>query len=80
MSFRHEKYGNRTELSKYIWRLKRKGKVFCMSCDIRKAPAYSNQSKRCDLCQMKCTLREVVCKLFLALLLCLSVAAPIPYV
>ena len=51
MSFRHEKYGNQTELSKYIWDLKREGKIFRVSWDIlRKAPAYSNLSKRCDLC------------------------------
>ena len=51
MSFRHEKYGNRTELSKYIWSLKREGKIFRVNWDIlRKAPAYSNLSKRCDLC------------------------------
>ena len=51
MSFRHEKYGNRTELSKYIWDLKLEGKIFRVSWDIlRKAPAYSNLSKRCDLC------------------------------
>ena len=50
-SFRHEKYGNRTELSKYIWDLKRESKTFRVSWDIlRKAPAYSNLSKRCDLC------------------------------
>ena len=51
MSFRHEKYRNQTELSKYIWDLKREGKIFRVSWDIlRKAPAYSNLSKRCDLC------------------------------
>ena len=51
MSFKHEKYRNRTELSKYIWNLKHEGKIFRVSWDIlRKAPAYSNLSKRCDLC------------------------------
>ena len=51
MSFRQEKYGNRTELSKYVWSLKREGKIFRVNWDIlRKAPAYSNLSKRCDLC------------------------------
>ena len=50
-SFKHEKYGNRTELSKYIWDLKHEGKIFHVGWDIlRKAPAYSNLSKRCDLC------------------------------
>ena len=51
MSFRHEKYRNQTELSKYIWELKREDKTFRVNWDIlRKAPAYSNLSKRCDLC------------------------------
>ena len=51
MSFRHEKYGNRTELSKYMWSPKREGKIFRVNWDIlRKAPVYSNLSKRCDLC------------------------------
>ena len=51
MSFRHERYKNRTELSKYIWDLKREGKTFRVGWDIlRKTPAYSNLSKRCDLC------------------------------
>ena len=51
MSFRHEKYGNQTELSKYIWNLKRERKIFSVSLGIlRKAPAYLNLSKKCDLC------------------------------
>ena len=50
-SFRHEKYWNRTKLSKYIWNLKREGKNFRVNWNIlRKAPAYSNLSKRCDHC------------------------------
>ena len=51
MSFRHEKHGNRTELSKYIWSLKREGKNFRVDWDIlKRAPAYSCLSKRCELC------------------------------
>ena len=51
MSFRHERYENQTELSKYIWRLKREGKDYRIGWDIlRRAPAYSSLSKRCDLC------------------------------
>ena len=51
MSFRHDRYENQTELSKYIWRLKREGKGFNVDWDIlRRAPAYSSLSKRCDLC------------------------------
>ena len=36
VSFRDEKYGNRTELSKYAWSLKRNGKIFRLSWDILK--------------------------------------------
>ena len=51
MSFRHERYENQTELSKYVWNLKREGEIFRVRWDIlRKAPAYSNLSKKCDLC------------------------------
>ena len=51
MSFRYERYGNQTELSKYIWGLKRDGKTFRVRWDVlRRAPAYSCLSKRCDLC------------------------------
>ena len=53
-SFKHEKYGNRTELSKYIWNLKREGKIFPVSWGVlRKASAYLNLSKKCDLCLTK---------------------------
>ena len=51
MSFRHEKHEHRTELSKYIWKLKREGNIFRVGWDIlRRAFAYSCVSKRCDLC------------------------------
>ena len=51
MSFRHEKYGNQTELSKYIWNLKRERKIFRVCWGIlRKSPVYSDLSKKCDLC------------------------------
>ena len=44
-------YGNQTELSKYIWCLKRKGDIFNMDWDVlKRVPAYSCLSKRCDLC------------------------------
>ena len=33
MSFKHEKYEDWTELSKYIWGLKREGKIFYVSWD-----------------------------------------------
>ena len=51
MSFKHEKCGNRTELSKYIWNLIREGKIFRVSWGVlRKASAYANLSKKCHLC------------------------------
>ena len=51
MSFRRNKYENRTELSKYIWRLKHEGKGFHVDWNIlRRVPAYSSLSTQCDLC------------------------------
>ena len=51
MSFRKEMYENQTELSKYIWSLKRDGNNFRVGWEVlRKAPAYSCLSKQCDLC------------------------------
>ena len=50
-SIRHEKYGNSTELSKYIWQLKKEGKEFKITWSInQRAQAYSNITKRCNLC------------------------------
>ena len=54
MSFKDEKYENRMELSKYIWKLKREGETFHISWSIlRRASAYSSLSKRCNLCLME---------------------------
>ena len=51
LSFRKERYGNQTELSKYIWCLKREGNTFRVCWDVlKRLPAYSCLSKRCDLC------------------------------
>ena len=51
MSFKHEKKRNDTELSKYLWELKEKKENFTISWKIlAKARAYSNVSKRCNLC------------------------------
>ena len=51
LSFRKERYANQTELSKYIWALKREGNNFRVNWEVlRRAPAYSCLSKRCDLC------------------------------
>ena len=50
-SIRHEKYGNSTKLSKYVWQLKKAGKKFKITWSInRRAQAYSNITKRCNLC------------------------------
>jgi len=51
MSFKHETRRNDTELSKYLWELKEMKKEFTVSWKIlAKARAYSNFSKRCNLC------------------------------
>ena len=50
-TFRHEKYQYSTELSKYIWQLKRQGTDYSIKWSIIiKARPYSNTAKRCDLC------------------------------
>ena len=51
LSFKHERYKNQTELSKYIWELKEKDTKYTIKWKIlREAQAYSNISKRCNLC------------------------------
>ena len=46
----HEKYGNSTEQSKYIWQLKKAGKKFKIAWSIdRRAQAYSNITNQCNL-------------------------------
>ena len=50
-SFTHEKKKNDTELSKYLWQLKEQKKEFTITRKvIEKARAYTNLSKRCNLC------------------------------
>ena len=50
-SFNHIKYEKETELSKYVWDLKRNQKDFTISWSIMKsAPAYISGCKRCNLC------------------------------
>lgn len=50
-SFRHERYQNSTELSKYIWHLNRHNTPYTIKWSIAShAQPYTNESKRCDLC------------------------------
>ena len=50
-TFRHTKHENSTELSKYIWQLKRQNKEFNINWSIcNTTQPYSNETKRCDLC------------------------------
>ena len=50
-SFRHEHQENETELSKLIWKLKRRGVNYSISWAITKrAQPYKCGSRRCDLC------------------------------
>ena len=50
-SFRHEKYASRTELSKHVWGMKQRQEDFTVKWSIlEKARAYSNTTKRCNLC------------------------------
>ena len=53
LNFRLERYAaaGATELSKYAWDLKKKGKDYEIKWEVlRRAPAYSSTSKRCQLC------------------------------
>ena len=51
MSFKREEKRNDTELSKYLWKLKEKKKDFAIEWKVlAKAKAYSNLTKRCNLC------------------------------
>ena len=51
LTFKHRKYTNSTELSKYIWQLRDKKQDYDIKWTIiSHARSYSNISKRCDLC------------------------------
>ena len=53
-SFRHQKYSNDTELSKYVWGLKTENRRFNITWSIiKKVPAYKVGSRRCNLCLKK---------------------------
>ena len=50
-SFKDKKYANETELSKYIWELKEKKRVFTIMWEIlKRAAAYTIRARRCNLC------------------------------
>jgi len=50
-SFRKEKYQTETELSKYIWNLKRKNVIYSINWDIvRKSNTHRRDSGLCNLC------------------------------
>ena len=50
-TFKHRKYTNSTELSKYIWKLRDNNQDFNIKWTIiSRARPYNNISKRCDLC------------------------------
>ena len=51
LSLRDKKYRSSTELSKYAWKLKESNKVHSINWSIyRRAAAYTNNSKRYNLC------------------------------
>ena len=53
-SFRTEKYSNQTELSKYVWRLKKAKTEYKITWKILgRARAYCNTTKRCNLCTLE---------------------------
>ena len=54
-SFRNQKYGNETPLSKYICKMKNKHNVSSnlIWCMVKSVPGYSNTLKSCMLCYMK---------------------------
>ena len=53
-SFKTEKYSNQTELSKYVWRLKKEKTENKITWKIlSRARAYCNITKRCNLCTLE---------------------------
>jgi hypothetical protein len=61
-SFRHKKYSNKTELSKYIWKLKENNQNYTIKWSILKhAISYTRGSKRCNLCleEKFCILKDI---------------------
>ena len=53
-SFNHDSHANRTELSNYVWNLKRRENPFKIAWSIvATATPYTNETKRCNLCLME---------------------------
>lgn len=53
-SFQNPKQEHATELSKYIWKLKKSNTTYKISWKIlARAKPYSNKTKRCNLCTME---------------------------
>ena len=51
MPFRNRGYQKKTELSKYVWKLKHKGEDFTIKLSVAtKSFSYTCGSKHCDLC------------------------------
>ena len=51
IAFRHERHQNSMELSKYVWDAKCGNEDFTIAWSIAdRAQAYSNKTKRCNLC------------------------------
>ena len=56
-SFNNENKEHKTELSKYVWQLKKSNKSFEISWSIKsKAYTYKSGMKRCDLCLQEKTI------------------------
>ena len=48
---RHKKYQHSTALSKHVWSLKEKKESYSIKWSVhKKAAAYQNTTKRCNLC------------------------------
>ena len=53
-TFRHSNKRNNTELSKYVWKLKEQERPYNIKwAIIRRAKAYDNKSKWCQLCTLE---------------------------
>ena len=67
ISFRDKKHSNETELSKYIWGLKKSRRNFSLKWSIlKRATAYQSGAKQCNLCleEKLCVLKDPSWSLF----------------